>query len=209
VTSVFERIYRNNRWHGTESLSGPGSGTAPTKVASRWLRDIVDQHGVTSVLDIGCGDATWQPLLPGYLGIDVAPTAVARAQARHPDREFRVQDAVAGLPTKHFDMVVMRDVLQHLSFKDGFRLMRNVGVMAPRFMVASTYTGTSERYPRDPLNVDIRTGDCYCNDLTAPPWSLPHPLARCMDGWDYETGEVQRDRSKWLALWRIAVPDGA
>ena len=202
MSTVFSRIYRRNGWNGGESLSGPGSGTAPTRHVATWLTGLVDELGVTSVLDIGCGDCTWQPALPGYLGVDVAPEAIARAKARHPDRRFAVVDAKRGLPAGRWDLVLVRDVFQHLSFADGFALMRAIGRAEPRYLVASTYTGPSERHA-DPVNRDIRTGDCYCNDLTAPPWSLPQPMKRCPDGWDYETGDVVRDRSKWLGLWRI------
>ena len=202
MATVFSRIYRSNGWNGTESLSGPGSGLEPTRHVASWLLGLVDELGVSSVLDIGCGDSLWLPELPGYLGVDVAPEAVARARGFHPDRRYLVCDARRGLPKGRWDMVLARDVLQHLSFADGFALLRAIGRADPRLMVLSTYTAPSERH-HDPVNRDIRTGECYCPDLTSPPFRLPQPNARIQDGWDYADGSVLRDRAKWLGLWRL------
>ena len=201
TANPFSRIYRGNLWNGRESRSGPGSGMAPTRHVASWIEQVCDELAVGSVLDIGCGDSLWMPRLPGYLGIDVAPEAVERARSFHPGRAYEVHDARLDVP-RGFALVIARDVIQHLSFADGLALLANVQRSGARWLIASTYTGPSERHG-DPVNVDIRTGDCYSPDLTAPPFRMPQPWKRTPDGWDYETGAEVRDRSKWLGLWKL------
>jgi SAM-dependent methyltransferase len=202
MTEVFEGIYQRNGWNGKESLSGPGSGLAPTRRISDWLVHTIDELGIRSVLDVGCGDNLWMPDLPDYTGIDVSPTAIERARSFHPDRKYAVWDARDGLPPGRWGVVFVRDVLQHLSFRDGKALIRAIAGSDARWLIASTYTAPSERH-HDPLNTDIQTGGCYSPDLTAPPFDLPSPSRRQPDGWDYDTGSVLRDRAKWLGVWRL------
>jgi SAM-dependent methyltransferase len=200
--AVFGRIYRTNAWNGRESRSGPGSGREPTREPSRWLLGLIQDHSVRAVLDIGCGDGFWMPDLPGYLGVDVAQEAVDRAKRLHPGRAFQVWDACLSLPPGDWDLVLCRDVLQHLPLADGQALLENVRRSRARLLVASTYDSPSERHG-DPLNVDIRPGDCYSPDLTRKPFSLPEPLEVFPDGWDYQDGSQGRDHAKYLGAWAV------
>lgn len=200
--AVFSRIYRGNLWRGTESRSGPGSGYAATRNVAAWLASLLEEYRVRSLVNIGCGDDLWVPPVSAYLGVDVAPEAVTRARRFHPERRYEVRDAVDdGLPDGEWDAVLIRDVLQHLPLEDGLRLLSNVRAAGVRLLIASTYTGTSERYPRDLANVDIRVGDAYSPVLTAPPFDLPEPTSWTPDGFDYRDGETVRDPAKRLALW--------
>lgn len=81
------------RRYARGGTSGAGSSGAAARwkasVANRWVAEL----GVTSVVDLGCGDGNQLALAdyPRYLGIDRSPTAVRRCIAR-----FR------GDPTKSF-----------------------------------------------------------------------------------------------------------
>lgn len=204
LSQTFERIYRGNRWNGRESRSGPGSGSAATRKVADWISSTARDLEVRSVLDIGCGDNFWMPDLPGYVGIDVSRTALARAAGRHPERRFLLCDAREVLPAGDWDLVIVRDVIQHLSLSDGAEMLGRILAAPVRFLMASTYLGDSERHAsQQGVNVDIRTGEAYANDLTLPPFDLWLPWDTFPDGWDYETGEEIRDPAKWLGLWRL------
>lgn len=193
---VFETIYRSNRWNGVESLSGPGSGLAATSHLPATLRKIVGDFDVRSVLDIGCGDGFWMPDLPGYVGIDVSPTAIAAARARHPDRTYLLADARDDrLPSA--DLVIIRDAIQHLPLADGQRLIGNVRASGSWLLLASTYVGGD--------NVDIAPGDAYSPDLEQPPFDLGPANMRFFDGHHYHVHgtDALRDHRKHLGLWRI------
>jgi SAM-dependent methyltransferase len=192
--TVFEEIYRDNRWNGVESRSGPGSGLAPTTYIAAAIVELVARLEVRSVLDAACGDGFWMPELPGYVGVDVAGEAIELARRNHPDRTYRVGSA-ATLPPAPFDLVIRRDAIQHLSFADGLAAIAGIRRTGSTWLLASTYV--------DGENVDIATGDCYSPDLAVEPFDLGPPLELIVDGYGYEhLGEI-RDPRKHLGLWPL------
>lgn len=203
IAETFDAIYRENRWNGRESLSGPGSGSPATARVRDAILELVSELGVASVLDVGCGDGYWMPDLPGYLGIDISAEAVDRARLNHPDRLYVSGDVrwLAGTP---FDLVICRDAIQHLPLSAGVELLDAIRAIGSRFLLASTYVprGTVEA-DAGPRNVDIEPGAWYSPDLTAPPFSLPDPGRLIFDGYHYHETDEIRDPSKHLGLWDL------
>lgn len=196
----FDEIYRRNEWNGRESLSGPGSGTKATRAVRAIVRDLVDELDCESVVNLGCGDDYWTPDLPGYVGVDVASAAIARARSRHPERSYLVGDVRALCPPG--DLVVLRDVIQHLPLADGRAILETIRGSGSKWLLASTYLDSSTRHPA-PVNVDVPIGGYYCPDLVAPPFSLLGPRRLYPDGFGYDVDDVVRDPSKYLGLWKI------
>jgi hypothetical protein len=188
---TFETIYRRNLWNGIETRSGPGSGTAAATAISRAIVELADNLEVETVVDAACGEGRWQPALPGYLGLDVAPSAIRAAQRFHPERDYRVRDVRDGCPTA--DLVICRDAMQHLSLGEGRQLLEAIRASGSPLLLASTYVRGQ--------NVDIATGEWYSPDLTAWPFNLPAPMHLIPDGYDYADPELIRDPAKHLALW--------
>ena len=56
---IFEEHYRTNAWQGDESVSGTGSSLAATEVVRTVLPQIVSGFGITTLLDVPCGDFNW------------------------------------------------------------------------------------------------------------------------------------------------------
>jgi SAM-dependent methyltransferase len=190
---VFERIYRTNGWAGQESLSGPGSGTSATWRTAQALEELVASLGVRSVLDVGCGDGWWMPELPGYLGVDVSPTAIRRARHLHPGRRYRLLRP--GEPLPEAELVVSRDAVQHLPLEQGVELLRRcIHEARATWLLASTFVGGK--------NVPIEAGQAYSPDLEQPPFSLGKPEQLLPDGWAYDGSDQVRDPRKFLGLWR-------
>lgn len=193
---VFESIYRRNAWDGIDSFSGSGSEFVPTRRLAHAIATLVAEMGISSVLSVACGDDNWLPGLPGFIGVDVSPTAIERARAKHPERDYRVADARRDeLP--ECDLVIVRDVIQHLSFADALAFLENVKASRPKWMLVSTYL--------DGANVDIETGRrAYRPDMTLDPFGWEAPLALLLDG--YRTAELEdrptRDPLKCMGLWR-------
>lgn len=194
MSDVFETIYRENRWNGVESLSGPGSGPAATRNIAAAIVDLVQELGIRSVLDVACGDGYWMPDLPGYVGIDVSPTAIAKARLRHPDRHY-VESDIRDVLTGAFDLVIVRDVIQHLPLREAMSLLFAVRATGSKWLLASTYSGTA--------NVDIEAGDTYSPDLREWPFKLGHPHQMIFDGYTYHDPDAIRDPSKYLGLWAL------
>lgn len=186
---IFADIYRTNSWNGVESMSGPGSGPTATLRIARAIVALVDQLGIRSVLDVGCGDGYWMPDLPGYVGIDVVPQALDLARARHPDRVYRTE------PLGTFDLVFTRDVMQHLSLEDGLAMLAAIRATGSTWLLASTYFDCENR--------DIPTGHYFEPNLEAEPFSLGPPVSMIFDGYGYSDPDEVRDPRKYLGLWSL------
>ncbi len=96
--------------------SGAGSFGRLARFKAEIVNGIVAEHGVASVLELGCGDGHQLTLAdyPAYVGVDVAAAAIAACRRRF-----------AGDPTKRFllagmgdpgpaDLVLSLDVIFHL-----------------------------------------------------------------------------------------------
>lgn len=195
LRDTFDAIYRDNRWNGVESMSGPGSGAAATNRVRSALVELAAELRVESVLDVGCGDGWWMPDLPGYVGVDVSEEAIAAARRNHPERLYLAGTLHDGWGLPAFDLVIVRDALQHLPWQDGLDLLRAIRATRSRFLLASTYLGG--------LNVPIEPGDCYDVNLTAPPFDMPEPIRLIFDGYSYHETEEVRDVRKHLGLWQL------
>lgn len=191
--ATFDGIYVRNGWNGIETGSGPGSHVIPTSHVARRLVEWVAELDIRTVLDVGCGEGSWQPDLPGYVGLDVSAVAIERARRRHPSRAYRVGqwDAMHD----RADLVILRDVVQHLPLVSGAALVHAIAESGSAWLLASTYA--------DGTNVDVRAGDCFNPDMCAPPFGLDAPFRIVPDGWSYHEPGVVRDPSKFMGLWRL------
>lgn len=191
----FSQIYRENIWRGTDSLSGPGSGIPATTFTGHAIVDLVFRMNFRSILDVGCGDGFWMPSLPGYVGIDPTPEAIARARENHPDRAYLLGDIRT--VTLQADLVIVRDVMQHLAIGEAQSLLA-AAFARGKFVLASTYKGGKNE------GIDegrLLKGWAYDIDLEQPPFSLPLPAEYIVDGYDYLVAGQIRDASKFLGLW--------
>lgn len=188
---TFDRIYRENLWNGVESRSGPGSGTSATRNIAKQITDLVRLLDVESVLNVGCGDDFWTPDWPSYTGVDVSYEAVELAKKNHPDRQYRLLPAQ--LPES--DLVICRDVLQHLSMANAKWLLMEM-YHAGRLLLLSTYMSVAQGH-------DIEDGGYTEPNLMLEPFNLGAPMLMYWDGYPYRDGDPPiRDPRKFLGLWK-------
>jgi hypothetical protein len=194
--AVFALIYHANVWGGAESRSGPASDPANTAPLRRLLPGLVRDLGVRSFLDIPCGDFAWMAGVDlgveTYVGADLVMAIVRRNRARWggPGRTF-VRLDVTRSPLPAVDVVFCRDLLTHLSNRDGLRALANIRASGSRYLVTTTFPG------RGP-NADILTGRFRPIDLEAPPFSWPPPLRLVAEG------SLPAFPERSLGVWRIA-----
>ena len=120
MTEIFEEIYQSGSWvtkhHDPSSLSGPESFPSRAKEYYKFLNQFLSKNSIRSVVDYGCGDTgvydefDWQNIQ--YTGIDVSPTAISRARARHPDKTFICEET---LTVPSADLLIVKDVFGHWS----------------------------------------------------------------------------------------------
>lgn len=189
---VFQRIYSDNAWDGTESVSGPGSSMDATDGIRKALPGLIGELKIHTLLDVPCGDVYWiSSCLPEkvqYIGGDIVPELIERNRQKFPSfGSFMVLDLVKDdLPKS--DMILIRDCMIHLPNQSIIQALRNIKRSGSTYLMATTYEGLAE-------NMDIEIGGYRPISLTLAPFSLPRPLKLVKES---EGG------GKCMGLWRIA-----
>lgn len=193
---VFEEIYSTNYWVVKESVSGVGSEGEQVQELIQRLPDLLRAYDVRSMLDLPCGDFNWmqQVDLSGidYLGADIVGEVVQRNRKEYTatGRNFEKLDLIKDpLPTA--DLLLCRDCLVHLSFRDIFTALENFCNSELRYLLTTTFINREK-------NKDIVTGSWRPLNLQRPPFNLPEPLELL----DEKCTEIDGNfADKSLALW--------
>jgi len=134
LDEAFDAVYRRGMWKQGRSLSGLGSEGSAAEMYAAIVRDYAATHNLRSVLDAGCGDFSVGALLAGgfesYTAIDVSPHIIEIDKRRYSGAAWRhVEFAAVDLTTSQFppaDLVLIRQVLQHLTNSQIERILRNL-----------------------------------------------------------------------------------
>lgn len=193
---AFENIYEEGYW-GAEIKSGAGSTLEATKVTRQIMSKLVQDYKITSIVDVACGDFTWMPMVlselenhVNYLGCDIVDKLVKAHQQKYPQYEFRSLDFVEE-KVPQGDLVLCRDVLQHLPVKDIKKALINISNCGAKYLLATTHIRRHGfRNKRD-----IRPGKCSDRNLMGPPFNLPNPLIIY--------SEQYEGQDKFLGLWEL------
>jgi hypothetical protein len=200
--AVFTGIHRRNAWLGGESSSGPGSSLVATAALRTALPRLVARLGCCSLLDAPCGDLWWirEAELPveSYCGVDIVAEVIAANRRQHAaaGRTFLCLD-IRRDPLPRADLVLCRDCLVHLSFRDARAVLANFRASGATWLLTTTF-------PARPANHDAVTGEWRPLNLERPPFSLPPPLALLAEGCGENDG-AYADKS--LGLWRLDGPE--
>lgn len=140
---VFEDIHRKNLWGSPESASGPGAEVKRTRVLVKELPRLFYRFGITSMLDIPCGDFNWMKEVDmdgvSYIGADVVPTLVNANKERYPGMDFRVLNAISDdLP--RVDLILCRDMMGHLTTDHVQTAIRNFERSGSAYLLATCFT---------------------------------------------------------------------
>jgi SAM-dependent methyltransferase len=166
IQNVFSSIYSHQIWG---EGSGGGSTLAATKAYVNFLQSFIDSNKIQSVLDIGCGDWRFSAFVNWtnieYLGLDVVPTVIETNIQRHAKNNihFKCQNPLdEDFKMPKVDLVIMKDVLQHLS-------NQNISKMIHLVKQAKFCLITND-YARK--NADTLNGDTRPLNLLAAPFNL-------------------------------------
>jgi SAM-dependent methyltransferase len=207
----FDAAYRQNVWKGTESFSLGPAGLAPARdELGPALVSLVEELGVTAVLDIGCGDGVWMPDLPGYIGVDVSIAALEAARKRHPERDYRLYEGgplpsmapepIEPDPDEDADpsagLVICKHLFQHMNPSEGVLLLDRIKATGATWLLATTYSKGDNDISH---NIDnIHKG--YRPNLMDEPFSLGR--SRKMFRFAHEGPQDAKAKGA-LGLWKI------
>lgn len=194
----FERIHATNMWGADTSVSGLGSEDAATATLRAKLPKLLDDLGVSVLLDAPCGDAGWiaQAQLGAirYVGIDIVPAIVSRLLDECPlPGKYLLADITCD-PLPQADAILCRDCLVHLSFENIKRVIDNFRRSGARWLITTTF-------PEWRRNYDCEDGDWRALNLERPPFKWRPPIYLLVEGCQ-EAGGGWADKS--LGVWLIA-----
>jgi SAM-dependent methyltransferase len=122
IEDVFTSIYQENQWGGEpgEYCSGSGSTEEQASNYASRVRAFIGAKGITSVVDLGCGDFVVGSRLVTngikYIGVDVVAPLVHRNLMRFASENVTFVHAdITKDPLPDADLCLLRQVLQHLS----------------------------------------------------------------------------------------------
>jgi SAM-dependent methyltransferase len=197
MRDIFEQIYRDNRWRGSESSSGPGSGHDATLVVRTAIALVLRGFAIGSMLDAPCGDFHWMGDTDlgdvDYVGVDIVPEIVDTARGRAPEAcEFRVADVTAD-PLPQCQLILCRDCLVHLTEDQAFAAVANFANSGAQFLLTTSFYAQA-------INGRGSTGGWRPINLQLAPFHFPKPVAIFPER-DYQPDVRHSDKS--LGLWRL------
>jgi hypothetical protein len=132
-----------------------------------------------------------------YIGAEVVQALVAKntSQFAKTGRYFIFADITKDdLPKA--DLVMCRDCLIHLSFKDAKAALRNIRRSGAKYLLVTTDTSVDANRP-------ICTGEFRSLNLQLPPFSLPPPIEIHRDRYAPGPNEKLIDPHKHIALFEL------
>ena len=185
-SAVFTSIYDDRVWTSKGGGSGHGSDYELNKALSNALRLVILRYEILTMLDAPCGNVehSWtkhaiakiQHDVPCFLyhGTDVVSSVVANNSIafRNDKRiSFSLHDLSQkqGYLPQHYDLLLSRDALQHLSYVDISRVVVNYCSSNSKYMLLGSYLDGGS-------NQDIKSGGCFEIDLQKEPFYFNNTL---------------------------------
>ena len=172
LTNTFNHIYAEGIWGRDDTgkgISGSGSTLEITREYRAYVEDFMKTHAVKSVVDAGCGDWSFSSTMnwadASYLGVDIASDIVDadRKKYQRDTVRFQVGDITDDLPAA--DLLISKDVLQHLSNTLVHDFIRNnLRTGKYKWVILTNDRGTK--------NSDVESGGYRAIDLSAPPFDV-------------------------------------
>jgi SAM-dependent methyltransferase len=161
--------------------SGAGSSGLLAQYKAATVNQFVATHGITSVVEFGCGDGQQLQLAqyPAYLGLDIAPSSIHRCRelfALDPHKQFALYTPETFQPLEvQRDMALSLEVIFHLTEDRLYQLyMAHLFASARKWVVVFSSNGDDDTGGRFP-HVRIRR---FLADVP-PGWvlhtQLPNP----------------------------------
>ena len=168
--AAFESIYDKDEWGAG---SGPGSHPYFTIEYRAFIQRFISLNDIGSIVDIGCGDWQFSRFMDfgraDYLGFDVVRTLVERNQNIYGSSRIKFE-----MMPEDFDLVpsgdllIIKDVLQHLPDCDVFEILNSVVKRFPFVLITNSYQKIDTAQ-----NIDLSNHGAFrCLDLTAKPYCV-------------------------------------
>ena len=163
---VFDDIYINSTWG---YKSGPGSDPFAARTWIDIVNFFIELKDVKSILEVGCGD--WRVgsnyKLDGvlYAGIDASSVIIEELQQYETDNIQFINADAETFEFPHVDMILCKDVLQHLPNESVFTIMKKIMSHSRYVLICNDWT--------DKNGGDIEAGGHRRLNLREEPFNYP------------------------------------
>lgn len=194
IEERFSNIYNSDVWFGNkESRSGAGSTLLATEDIRKKLPQIIKELNGVLLLDIGCGDYNWmnQVELPcSYIGVDIVEDIIEENTKKFANERVSFQkiNAIEDPIPKGCDIILCREVLFHLSYEDGLKLIENVVKSGAKYLIATSDKEVNE-------NMNIWSGEFRNINLRLPPYNFSELKN--------EINDTGVSKSRILGVWSL------
>jgi hypothetical protein len=197
----FEYIHKHkNIWKGTESISESGSTIQATITLRCLLPAIIQALDIHTLLDAGCGDLNWikdTPLnVDSYIGVDIVSDIIENNKTKYSADKlnFFCRDITKDqLP--YADLILCRDCLQHLSYKDIKAAINNFKASKSIYLLTTNYVNLKKN------KNDIVSGNFHIINLMKEPFNFPEPIIL------FDELSAEYDMRIWrkgMCVWRLS-----
>lgn len=209
---TFVEIFKKKDWPANDpsykglQVSGPGAMLKNAQGAMAALHVIITklkqylQKPIISILDLPCGDLQWmKPFLltrndVQYTGADIVADIIEHHRRSHISlqRTSFIQHDIVNTPlNESFDLIICRDMLQHLWKYDAIQALYHFSASKSLFLLATTFPDTTQN---NDVEKDALGGRKFSYNLELPPFSLEPPVCSSYD-WNIEH----------LSLWSLPL----
>lgn len=196
---VFSEVYNKNLWESNESISGVGSELKHTESLINQLNQFFLDYNIQSVLDLPCGDFNWMKKVDfseiKYIGADIVVDLIKNNNNHYSNNnniEFRVLNLISD-PLPKCDLIIVRDCLVHLSYKDIKNSILNLKKSGAKYLLSTSFTEYKQ-------NHDIISGAWRPLNLQLAPFNFPNPLVTINENYIDVNG---RYKDKSMLLWNL------
>lgn len=169
MKNIFEQIYSKSYWQDSKgTASGPGSSIECSHQYLSFLKEFVTNNSIKSILDLGCGDFNLMKHFDftdiEYLGIDLVTSIIDYNNKNYSNfnMKFEENDIISYKSDKTYDLVIVKDVLQHFSNDNIIKLINNMSY-SNRIILVSDFTEK---------NVDVMDGGYRPINLNDSPFKF-------------------------------------
>ena len=198
LKNVFNFIYSNNYWLSQESKSWPWSDKSATKHIKKEISRVITKYNIKSILDLPCGDCNWiEPDKLGikYIGGDIVEwLVIENIKKFRGEIYFQTLDITTDeLPS--VDMILCRECLQHLSYKNIKLALRNIKKSQIRYLLTTSCPNGK--------NKNIENGLCFAINLEDKPFSLWKPIEEIEEIESNEKQQKTNNKKQYLYLYNL------
>lgn len=173
ANDTFDKVYENKIWGNGEILggsSGPGSDPKLNKKYIQYLNDFIQQNNIKSIVDLGCGDWQIMRLINlnniQYYGYDTSKIIINNNNKKYKKENihFIHNDLDQEVNLKNADLLICKDVLQHLSYNNINKILSQLDKFKYVFIIGNMQENT--------INEDIQDGGCRDLDIRKHPFNI-------------------------------------